>query len=69
MPFEWIEDCEFVFRYIKKALMSSKFLQYPDFIKEFSITTDASKHAYGAVLTQEHQGKQTSHSLSFKDIY
>ena len=58
VPFEWTEDCEFAFKYLKKALISPTLLQYPDFTKEFCITTDASKHACGAVLTQEHQGKQ-----------
>ena len=58
VPFEWTEDCEFAFRHLKRALMSPMLLQYPDFIEEFCITTDANKHACGAVLTQDHQGKQ-----------
>lgn len=57
VQFEWTEDCEIAFNYLKKALMSPTLLQYPDFKKQFCITTDASKHACGAVLTQEHEGK------------
>ena len=33
-------------------------LQYPDFTKEFCITTDASKLACWAVLTQEYKVRQ-----------
>lgn len=58
VQFEWTEDCDIAFRYLKNALMSPTLLQYPDFEKEFCITTDASKHACGAVLSQEHNGKQ-----------
>lgn len=38
--------------------MKPTLLQYPDFSKEFCITTDASKHACDAVLSQEHNGVQ-----------
>ena len=46
------------FEYFKKALMNPGILQYPDFGKPFCITTDASKHACGAVLSQEYEGRQ-----------
>ena len=58
VKFDWTEDCEKAFKHLKKALMSPTLLQYPDFSKEFCITTDASKKACGAVLTQEHDGRQ-----------
>ena len=35
VPFEWTEDCEFAFRKLMRALMSSTLLQYPDFTKNF----------------------------------
>jgi len=38
--------------------MEPTLLQYPDFLKEFGIKTDASKQACGAVLTQNHNGLQ-----------
>lgn len=58
VPFEWSRDCEEAFQYLKNQLLSPKILQYPDFSKKFCITTDASKHTCGAVLSQEYQGVQ-----------
>ena len=58
ITFEWTQECENAFQYLKKQLMSPQILQYPDFNKEFCITTDASKKACGAVLSQEKQGIQ-----------
>lgn len=58
VPFEWTEECNNAFLYLKKALMLPTLLQYPNFDKEFCITTDASKYACGAVLSQEYNGKQ-----------
>jgi len=38
--------------------MKPTLLQYPDFNKEFCITTDASKQACGAVLTHDYNNTQ-----------
>ncbi|XP_063914281.1 cytochrome P450 4C1-like [Zophobas morio] len=38
-------------------LSSPPVLQYPDFNKELVLTTDASQHAIGSILSQEHSGK------------
>lgn len=45
---------EFVdaFHRFKQILTSSSILQYPDFSQQFIVTTDASNHAIGAVLSQ-----------------
>lgn len=40
------------FEKCKQILTSSHVLQYPDFSKDFVLTTDASKYALGAVLSQ-----------------
>ena len=42
-------DC---FEKCKKLLTNDPILQYPDFSKEFILTTDASNLAIGAVLSQ-----------------
>ena len=42
----------------KEGINECNVVKVPDFTKEFCITADASKHACGAVLTQEHQSKQ-----------
>lgn len=57
-PFFWTVECENAFQYLKTQLMSPNILQYPDYDKSFCITTDASKYACGAVLSQEHDGVQ-----------
>jgi len=58
VQFHWSEECEKAFHYLKNSLISPKILQYPDFSKPFCVTTDASKHACGAMLSQDHNGTQ-----------
>jgi len=58
VPFEWTSECNDAFEYLKRELMKPTLLQYPDFSKQFCITTDASKQACGAVLSQDHNGQQ-----------
>jgi len=48
----WGESQENAFRTLKQKLMSKPILQYPDFSREFIITTDASNEGAGAVLSQ-----------------
>ncbi|QBP37036.1 putative RdRP [Lampyris noctiluca errantivirus 1] len=45
------------FKTCKNLLTNSPILQYPDFTKEFILTTDASNYALGAVLSQNINGK------------
>lgn len=45
------------FEKCKQILTSTSVLQYPDFNKPFNLTTDASKYAIGAVLSQGPIGK------------
>ena len=49
-----IHDPEYIncFEHCKTLLINDPILQYPDFSKEFILTTDASKLAIGAVLSQ-----------------
>lgn len=56
VKFEWTEECDKAFQELKAALVSPPLLVYPDFEKEFLLTTDASDRACGAVLSQEHDG-------------
>lgn len=39
---------------LKGGLISPQVLQYPDYTKQFILTTDASKQACGAILSQKH---------------
>ena len=55
--FTWSEDCENAFNSLKIKLMNPPILQYPNFDKEFVLTTDASNFTLGAVLSQGEIGK------------
>jgi len=50
--FVWTEAQENAFQHQKSKLINRPILQYPDFSKEFILTTDASNSALGAVLSQ-----------------
>lgn len=57
VPFVWSEECQESFTKLKAALVNPQILQYPQFDKEFIITTDASKFGIGAVLSQITDGE------------
>ena len=46
-PFVWNEKCQDAFEKLKSALCSEPILVYPDFTKQFYLTTDASTKALG----------------------
>ena len=50
--FEWAEAQENAFQHLKSKLTKQPILQYPDFSKEFVLTTDASNQGLGAMLSQ-----------------
>lgn len=56
--FVWTEKCQESFEYLRNALLEPKILKYPNYEKEFCVTTDASDLACGAVLSQEYNGTQ-----------
>lgn len=55
--FKWEEEQQEAFDILRRALMTEPILQYPDFDKEFYLTTDASNFAIGAILSQMHGDK------------
>lgn len=55
--FIWSEGQQTAFEFFKNALISKPILQFPDFTKEFILTTDASQYAIGAILSQGELGK------------
>ena len=72
--FEWAEAQENAFQHLKSKLTQQPILQYPDFSKEFVLTTDASNKGLGAVLSQEPIGKDlsvayASHSLNNAEFH
>lgn len=56
--FDWSPECQKSFITLKSSLLDPKILQYPDFNKQFTLTTDASKEACGAILSQESNGQE-----------
>jgi len=50
--FLWSADCEAAFEVLKQKLVTSPLLAYPDFDKDFTLETDASKLGLGAILSQ-----------------
>ena len=50
---EWTDDCEWAFQNLKDTLTTAPILIFPNFNKEFTIETDASKHGLGAILSQD----------------
>src|ERR1700679_2081797 len=51
--FIWTEEQQNAFELIKKLVASDRVLAYPDFDKEFRLSTDASLLAAAAVLEQQ----------------
>ena len=49
----WTDTCIMAFEEMKRALMSSPVLGFPDFRREFILDTDASFNTIGAVLSQQ----------------
>ncbi|KAK9512316.1 hypothetical protein O3M35_000769 [Rhynocoris fuscipes] len=56
------------FETLKEMLINSPILQFPDFNKNFTLTTDASNHAIGAVLSQNSQGKDLPISYASRTL-
>ena len=54
VKFEWTEDCQEGFEYLRTCLMKDPILKYPDPSKRYVILTDASDQAAAGVLCQEY---------------
>ncbi|KAL6421450.1 hypothetical protein ACFW04_013905 [Cataglyphis niger] len=48
--FKWTMEQQNAFEILKEKLMMASVLRFPDFNQEFTVTTDASDYAIGAVL-------------------
>jgi hypothetical protein len=51
--FAWTEECEYAYDHLRNCLTSYPVVIYPNFNKPFSLHTDASNYAIGAVLVQK----------------
>ena len=63
VSFEWTPICQESFELLKTSLMTEPILTYPDPNFPYVLFTDASKYAWGCVLTQEKM-----HEIEEKEI-
>lgn len=56
--FEWTKTCNEAFEKLKRKLISSPILSFPEKFGEFVLDTDASNHGIGAVLSQIQNGSE-----------
>ena len=54
VKFEWMEECDKVFKTAKETLMIDPILYHPDPNTPWIIETDASKTAFAGILLQPH---------------
>ena len=54
LKFEWTEECQTGFEYLKTCLTVAPILKYPDPSRRYVVFMDASDEAPTAVLTQEY---------------
>ena len=52
-PFAWMKQCHLAFNMLKDKLCEAPILRYPDCSKPYTLFTNASKHGWAGVLTQE----------------
>ena len=50
--FQWTADCEIAYESLKTKLVTAPLLCYPDFSRDFTLETDASRQGLGAILSQ-----------------
>ncbi|XP_076660488.1 uncharacterized protein LOC143363841, partial [Halictus rubicundus] len=53
VPFHWTDKQQNSFETLKQKLCEAPVLTYPDFNRQFTLTTDASNEGIGAVLSQD----------------
>lgn len=68
VPFLLTSSQQESFDRLKLSLTQEPILRYPDFTKEFILTTDASNFALGAVLSQEHDSHDLPVSFGSKTL-
>ena len=56
--FKWTGECQSAFDTLKTALTTTPVLGYPSATGQYTLDTDASDHATGAVLSQEQNGQE-----------
>jgi hypothetical protein len=58
--FQWTDECEEAFQYLKNALTTAPILALPNFNREFILTTDAPKFAISFIFSQkDNEGRES----------
>eukprot|EP00884_Botryococcus_braunii_P007052 jgi/Botrbrau1/16348/Bobra.178_1s0001.1 len=65
VKFEWTPECQEAFHKLKSCLTKEPLLRLPNFRKPFILTTDWSKVAIGAVLSQIDEATEFDHPVAF----
>lgn len=68
VPFEWTPQCEKAFKTLKEQLCRKIRLAFPDPDLPYSMYTDASDLAVGAILVQEQDGEMKPISLASRKL-
>ena len=55
---KWTEACESAFEQIKMKLINTPVLGFPDFQEPFCLEVDASLQGFGAILSQQQNGRK-----------
>ena len=63
VEFNWTPECENYFQILKEFLQQAPILKYPNPQANYTLYTDASKHAYTGILTQHSNG--TDHPITY----
>ena len=68
VAYNWSAVCTQAFQKVKEVLLKSPVLVYPDFQREFVLTTDASNIGLGAILNQSVDGKDRPVSYASRTL-
>ena len=68
VKFEWKPEQELAIQHLKSKLTRQTILQYPEFLKEFILITDASNSGLGAMLFQGPLGKDLPVALASRSF-
>ena len=68
VPFRWVERQQSAFANLKTALCSEQVLAYPDFSSQFILSTNVSKVAVAAILSEVEDGVERPISYASRQL-
>ena len=64
-PFAWLEECQYFFKQLMKALCNPPIWQHPDPAKPYMLFCDASNYAFTGVLTQAYKDSEDLRPITY----